>query len=119
MIRRPPRSTLFPYTTLFRSTSSSAGTMLGISHERWLVSGRSRLSPARDRHRSRLDEGDLPDLPSSCRRQGLRHRGLSLYSAPLSSGFSLLFAVHFASLGSGYGARAGPAGNRALIRRGE
>src|SRR3712207_8326317 len=25
MIRRPPRSTLFPYTTLFRSTSSTAG----------------------------------------------------------------------------------------------
>src|SRR3989442_10049759 len=24
MIRRPPRSTLFPYTTLFRSTSTSA-----------------------------------------------------------------------------------------------
>src|SRR5256885_6747497 len=24
MIRRPPRSTLFPYTTLFRSTSSNA-----------------------------------------------------------------------------------------------
>src|SRR5947209_8961388 len=26
MIRRPPRSTLFPYTTLFRSRSSVAGT---------------------------------------------------------------------------------------------
>src|ERR1035441_11059935 len=25
MIRRPPRSTLFPYTTLFRSTNSDAG----------------------------------------------------------------------------------------------
>src|ERR1041384_5532676 len=25
MIRRPPRSTLFPYTTLFRSASSAAG----------------------------------------------------------------------------------------------
>src|SRR3712207_8607240 len=25
MIRRPPRSTLFPYTTLFRSTAISAG----------------------------------------------------------------------------------------------
>src|SRR5260370_7898723 len=25
MIRRPPRSTLFPYTTLFRSTAASAG----------------------------------------------------------------------------------------------
>src|SRR5258707_8000609 len=32
MIRRPPRSTLFPYTTLFRSTQARA-----------LVSGRSRL----------------------------------------------------------------------------
>src|SRR2546430_10643845 len=26
MIRRPPRSTLFPYTTLFRSTGSGSGT---------------------------------------------------------------------------------------------
>src|SRR5260370_17085050 len=26
MIRRPPRSTLFPYTTLFRSNSGSRGT---------------------------------------------------------------------------------------------
>src|SRR5260221_10119271 len=26
MIRRPPRSTLFPYTTLFRSTNAPAGT---------------------------------------------------------------------------------------------
>src|SRR2546430_12460036 len=28
MIRRPPRSTLFPYTTLFRSGSSSTGAQL-------------------------------------------------------------------------------------------
>src|SRR3712207_9125840 len=28
MIRRPPRSTLFPYTTLFRSTQSAWGTGL-------------------------------------------------------------------------------------------
>ena len=27
MIRRPPRSTLFPYTTLFRSLSAGAGTL--------------------------------------------------------------------------------------------
>src|SRR2546427_5451369 len=27
MIRRPPRSTLFPYTTLFRSQSGKSGTM--------------------------------------------------------------------------------------------
>src|SRR3712207_7060933 len=28
MIRRPPRSTLFPYTTLFRSTTPRAGQVL-------------------------------------------------------------------------------------------
>src|SRR5258707_15378102 len=27
MIRRPPRSTLFPYTTLFRSSGAGAGTV--------------------------------------------------------------------------------------------
>src|SRR3712207_8363007 len=31
MIRRPPRSTLFPYTTLFRSISSSSLITIGIS----------------------------------------------------------------------------------------
>src|SRR5260370_10023964 len=30
MIRRPPRSTLFPYTTLFRSRASLAGSWPGI-----------------------------------------------------------------------------------------
>src|SRR5258706_7213862 len=29
MIRRPPRSTLFPYTTLFRSSQSALGDVLG------------------------------------------------------------------------------------------
>src|ERR1035437_9651841 len=32
MIRRPPRSTLFPYTTLFRSYLSTAGTASFIPH---------------------------------------------------------------------------------------
>src|SRR5687768_17885504 len=31
MIRRPPRSTLFPYTTLFRSTQSIAGDAFSVS----------------------------------------------------------------------------------------
>src|SRR5258707_1644564 len=30
MIRRPPRSTLFPYTTLFRSLTSSMGLSVGL-----------------------------------------------------------------------------------------
>src|SRR2546430_12741936 len=41
MIRRPPRSTLFPYTTLFRSSEGSAGPQLKCS----LASYRPLLSP--------------------------------------------------------------------------
>src|SRR3712207_8327514 len=33
MIRRPPRSTLFPYTTLFRSRRASGG-LIGVDHRR-------------------------------------------------------------------------------------
>src|SRR2546427_1336883 len=32
MIRRPPRSTLFPYTTLFRSATVPAGVVGGLFH---------------------------------------------------------------------------------------
>src|SRR5262249_59941514 len=34
MIRRPPRSTLFPYTTLFRSRSIAGGVKLRMAHLR-------------------------------------------------------------------------------------
>src|SRR3712207_7948788 len=34
MIRRPPRSTLFPYTTLFRS----AAVVVGVSQRFWVIS---------------------------------------------------------------------------------
>src|SRR2546425_6089517 len=41
MIRRPPRSTLFPYTTLFRSRTGQAGTEVADHGKRWL----GRVSP--------------------------------------------------------------------------
>src|SRR5438874_4763600 len=50
MIRRPPRSTLFPYTTLFRS-------VLGVRP--------AREGERQPRHRSRLGRSDVPH-----RRQG-------------------------------------------------
>src|SRR2546430_8192736 len=46
MIRRPPRSTLFPYTTLFRSREGSAG---GANGRRLLASG-GRLAFPSERH---------------------------------------------------------------------
>src|SRR3989442_10910707 len=47
MIRRPPRSTLFPYTTLFRS-----GRTVRRRHQR-ARGGRRQRSPERDRQRGR------------------------------------------------------------------
>src|SRR2546430_11970122 len=38
MIRRPPRSTLFPYTTLFRSLGAYAGiAVVGLTHSFWVA----------------------------------------------------------------------------------
>src|SRR3982751_4040727 len=49
MIRRPPRSTLFPYTTLFRSSRR------GASPTRWCASPASSSRGARDRKSTRLN----------------------------------------------------------------
>src|SRR5256885_3180969 len=37
MIRRPPRSTLFPYTTLFRSTKNGPGRKSDVQECQWLL----------------------------------------------------------------------------------
>src|SRR3712207_8851452 len=51
MIRRPPRSTLFPYTTLFRSQGDADRRVLNLS-PMTVPSGRVRsVLPARDRER--------------------------------------------------------------------
>src|SRR2546429_7324483 len=59
MIRRPPRSTLFPYTTLFRSVRGVAGPCAGTPHR---TSGGARgcrgsqcAAPQRDRKSTRLN----------------------------------------------------------------
>src|SRR6202044_8616 len=54
MIRRPPRSTLFPYTTLFRSTPSGNG--VGHGRFRWFATDVDRGLPLRrsEEHTSEL-----------------------------------------------------------------
>src|SRR3712207_8560023 len=56
MIRRPPRSTLFPYTTLFRSTVTGN---IAAFYRAWL--GREALAAAQRRGEVRL-EGTPTDL---------------------------------------------------------
>src|SRR2546426_9211356 len=63
MIRRPPRSTLFPYTTLFRSASEHLrgglpGPMPGQANPRPLVGGETG-SAVEDRKSTRLNSSHL------------------------------------------------------------
>src|SRR5436190_23719424 len=57
MIRRPPRSTLFPYTTLFRSQRSGFGDRSGEfqEHEHRRTGGRHQYGAHRDRKSTRLN----------------------------------------------------------------
>src|SRR6266704_4812899 len=97
MIRRPPRSTLFPYTTLFRSRGAHALPARPLAHPRKAPDRRGQedrpvrgpdrggLPPARrlldpqrppPAHRSREAEGGLrPRHPDSRGRPGLRDPG--------------------------------------------
>src|SRR5256885_14009292 len=50
MIRRPPRSTLFPYTTLFRSGLAEGGARGEVERDR----GDGKLAEVIDRHRRRM-----------------------------------------------------------------
>src|SRR3712207_8222072 len=56
MIRRPPRSTLFPYTTLFRSERVALGHPLRRERERDRDHGRKRLGNDGDRERDAEEE---------------------------------------------------------------
>src|SRR3712207_9539609 len=72
MIRRPPRSTLFPYTTLFRSAAAYQALMegFGLSKEqlanrlgksRAAVTNTLRLAQLPERIRALLEEGKLTE----------------------------------------------------------
>src|ERR1043165_7427230 len=61
MIRRPPRSTLFPYTTLFRSIAASASTDRARLAYRPPITGTNRLTPSSrsEEHTSELQSRGL------------------------------------------------------------
>src|SRR2546422_3263494 len=59
MIRRPPRSTLFPYTTLFRSCASGAGTARVAIRRKNTATGAESSAPRR------IGRGRRPDRKST------------------------------------------------------
>src|SRR2546426_6404013 len=60
MIRRPPRSTLFPYTTLFRSRERAAGLLRRRAALHHSAQGRvASLGPVTDRKSTRLNSSHL------------------------------------------------------------
>src|SRR3712207_7607212 len=67
MIRRPPRSTLFPYTTLFRSHEKLTGTahpMLRAREPRFLIVAAARNKLALNRGRKDRSEEHTSELQS-------------------------------------------------------
>src|SRR5258705_9462138 len=71
MIRRPPRSTLFPYTTLFRSLGACACTPDACPPSRERCRRRILSSAARDKRRERSQEYRSEEHTSEL--QSLRH----------------------------------------------
>src|SRR5256885_13163530 len=63
MIRRPPRSTLFPYTTLFRSVTQLKAGVVAQVDDSTLTPLPQALEPARQRARS---EEHTSELQSPC-----------------------------------------------------
>src|SRR2546426_5702168 len=65
MIRRPPRSTLFPYTTLFRSVQGQADAVVGHPVLREVV-GANLLAPVAGPHLGPRSEEHTSELQSPC-----------------------------------------------------
>src|SRR5438874_4090120 len=61
MIRRPPRSTLFPYTTLFRSREgpTSGRSLRMLRHQQWMSRRQNAASGSLDRKSTRLNSSHV------------------------------------------------------------
>src|SRR5688572_32449789 len=65
MFRRPPRSTLFPYTTLFRSLMTRSNLSLGRIAAKAGVLAAASVADAADPRNSRRDKTDMSPSPRS------------------------------------------------------
>src|SRR5258705_3248565 len=75
MIRRPPRSTLFPYTTLFRSPWAPSARDLAAAGQVWLAASRRRIrlqAESAEDLRLEVAAQDLPGLGLQADRKSTR-----------------------------------------------
>src|SRR2546430_3258282 len=77
MIRRPPRSTLFPYTTLFRSPSVGAGLLAAPEGRDQGGGDDTRRSFREDACLRHPDRGDVPDRDRKSTRLNSSHSQIS------------------------------------------
>src|SRR5258708_30927431 len=91
MIRRPPRSTLFPYTTLFRSTSNSVAFSASSTNAVAIADER-----CCDRHSVRSEEhtSELQSPDHLVCRLLLEKKKLQPYLHPPPSSLSWTFMLH-------------------------
>src|SRR5256885_4878231 len=100
MIRRPPRSTLFPYTTLFRSRENggSLGALRPARRRREARGDRRRrsapISACRDRKSTRLNSSHLViSYAVFCLKKKKTHTTLLIWTPACSTLVHLVYAV--------------------------
>src|SRR5690242_21125560 len=81
MRRPPPRSTLFPYTTLFRSLVRASGDAIRVAYGRRVNGGRRR--PAIGMHRG------VDDAPRNGRPRGTDRKSTRLNSSHMSISYAV------------------------------
>src|SRR5690554_7787536 len=97
MIRRPPRSTLFPYTTLFRSRVSGNIFMNSCTSESWCFCKRHNWLPC-CRPRSEEHTSELQSRPHLVCRLLLEKKKKKIYNTPHQRAGSHLTATLTATL---------------------
>src|SRR5438552_14852121 len=98
MIRRPPRSTLFPYTTLFRSIAALAGCRPvagGVTLDFWGLGREGEVVARSEEHTSELQSPDhlvcrllLEKKKETTTPQTLNQRSISIMTQELPQSFA-------------------------------
>src|SRR3712207_3273142 len=85
MIRRPPRSTLFPYTTLFRSSEPGAGSDLAALQTRAVADGDDYVINGQKIWTSGAHRSNWGWLAARTDPEAPKHKGISTFVVPMDT----------------------------------